>query len=68
MLFVRYVDLFWHIEPSFSQSFVVTIADLAIPFAMGGLWFAYFCYNLNKWPLIAAYDATAQSVLEPEHG
>ena len=68
MLFARYVDLFWHIEPSFSQSFVVTIADLAIPFAMGGLWFAYFCYNLNKWPLIAAYDATAQSVLEPEHG
>jgi len=68
MLFARYVDLFWHIEPSFSQSFVVTIADLAIPFAMGGFWVAYFCYNLNKWPLIAAYDATAQSVLEPEHG
>ena len=67
MLFMRYVELFWHIEPSFSETFTVTLADLAIPFAMGGLWVAYFCYNLNQLPLISVYDATAQSVLEPEH-
>ena len=67
MLIIRYVDIFWHIEPSFSQSFTVTLADLAIPFAMGGLFVAYFCYNLNQRPLLPAYDATAQSVLEPEH-
>jgi hypothetical protein len=34
---------------------------------MGGIWVAYFCYNLNQRPLLSAYDATAQSVLEPEH-
>ena len=67
MLFIRYVDLFWHIEPSFSETFMVTIADLVLPFAIGGLWLAYFCYNLNTLPLIPAYDATAQEVLEPEH-
>jgi hypothetical protein len=67
MLFIRYVDLFWHIEPSFSETFMVTIADLLLPFAIGGLWLAYFCYNLNTLPLIPAYDATAQEVLEPEH-
>ena len=67
MLIVRYVDLFWHIEPSFSQDFTVTIADIALPFAIGGLFVAYFCYNLNQRPLIPAYDATVQSVLEPEH-
>lgn len=67
MMIIRYVDLFWHIEPSFSKDFTVTIADLAIPFAMGGLFVAFFCYNLNQRPLIPAYDATAQSVLEPEH-
>ena len=67
MLVAHYIDLFWHIEPSFSQSFTVTLADLAIPFAMGGLFVAYFCYNLNQRPLLPAYDATAQSVLEPEH-
>jgi hypothetical protein len=67
MMFIRYVDLFWHIEPSFSKDFTVTLADLAVPFAMGGLFVAYFCYNLNQRPLIPAYDATAQAVLEPEH-
>jgi len=67
MMFMRYVDLFWHIEPSFSKDFSVTLADLAVPFAMGGLFVAYFCYNLNQRPLIPAYDATAQAVLEPEH-
>jgi hypothetical protein len=67
MLFMRYVELFWHIEPSFSETFTITLADLAIPFAMGGIWVAYFCFNLNQLPLLSAYDATTQSVLEPEH-
>ena len=67
MLIVRYIELFWHIEPSFSENFTVTLADLAIPFAMGGIWVAYFCHNLSSQPLIPAYDATAQDVLEPAH-
>ena len=67
MLVVRYIDLFWHIEPSFSETFTVTLADIAIPFAMGGLWIAYFCHNLSSRPLVPSYDATAQDVLEAEH-
>jgi len=67
MLVTRYIDLFWHIEPSFSENFTVTLADLVIPFAMGGIWIAYFCYNLSSQPLVPAYDATAQDVLEPAH-
>jgi hypothetical protein len=67
MLFMRYVDLFWHIEPSFSATFIVTWADLVIPFAMGGLWLAYFCHNLSSLPLLPQYDVYAKQVLEPEH-
>jgi hypothetical protein len=67
MLFMRYVDLFWHIEPSFSATFIVTWADLVIPFAMGGLWLAYFCRNLSSLPLLPQYDVYAKQVLEPEH-
>jgi len=68
MLVARYIDLFWHIEPTFSENFTVTLADLVIPFAMGGIWIAYFCHNLLAQPLVPAYDATAQDVLEPAHG
>jgi hypothetical protein len=67
LLFMRYVDLFWIIEPNFSPTFSVTWADLVIPFAMGGLWLAYFCYNLSSLPLLPAYDVYAKQVLEPEH-
>ena len=67
LLVVRYVDLFWLIEPNFSATFHVTWADLVIPFAMGGLWIAYFCHNLSSIPLLPAYDVYAKQVLEPEH-
>jgi hypothetical protein len=67
MLVVRYIDLFWHIEASFSERLTVTVADIFIPFAMGGIWIAYFCHNLSSRPLVPAYDATAQDVLEPAH-
>jgi len=71
MLIVRYIDLFWHIAPSFSTNFPGTMMDLVsylvLPFAIGGLFVAFFCYNLNQRPLIPAYDATTQSALEPEH-
>lgn len=67
MLFMRYVDLFWIIEPNFSATFRVTLAEILIPFAMGGLWIAYFCWNLNSMPLLPAYDVYAKQVLEPAH-
>ncbi len=67
LIIVRYVDLFWLVEPNFSTSFSVTWADLVIPFAMGGLWLAYFCHNLSSMPLLPAYDVYAKQVLEPEH-
>jgi hypothetical protein len=67
LIVVRYVDLFWMIEPNFSQTFQITWADLVIPFAMGGLWLAYFCHNLSSMPLLPAYDEYAKQVLEPEH-
>jgi hypothetical protein len=67
LLVAHYVDLFWMIEPNFSATFTVTWADLLIPFAMGGLWIAYFCHNLDSLPLVPAYDVWAKQVLEPEH-
>jgi hypothetical protein len=67
LIVVRYVDLFWLVEPNFSATFHVTWADLLIPFGMGGLWLAYFCHNLSSIPLLPAYDVYAKEVLEPGH-
>ena len=64
---MRYVDLFWIIEPSFSTTFKVTWLDIIVPIAMSGLYLAYFFRNLSSRPLIPAYDFYATEVLEPVH-
>ena len=64
LLFVRCVDLFWIVEPNYSASFNVTVADIVLPIAIGGLWVAYFFYNLGNLPLLPAYDPSAVEVLE----
>ena len=52
MMLMRYVDLFWIIEPNFSVTFNLTWLDVVVPVAMGGLWLAYFFRNLSSMPLV----------------
>jgi len=67
IMLIRYIDLFWIIEPSFSKTFTITIADIVVPVAIGGLWLGLFFRNLGSLPLLPAYDPTASEVLEPHH-
>ncbi len=67
LMLMRYLDLFWVIEPNFSRTITVTWADIIVPVAMGGLWLAYFCRNLASMPLVPAYDVFATEVLHPAH-
>src|SRR6202042_2147716 len=67
MLLMRYVDMFWIIEPNFSKTLTVTLADIVVPIAIGGFWLSYFFYNLGALPLLPAYDPSAGEVLEPAH-
>jgi len=67
LMLMRYLDLFWIIEPNFSKSITLTLADVVVPIAIGGFWLAYFFRNLATWPLLPAYDPSAGEVLEPHH-
>lgn len=64
LLFMRCVDLFWIVEPNFSGGLTVTVSDVVLPIAIGGLWVAYFFRNLGSLPLLPAYDPSAGEVLE----
>ena len=65
LLFMRFVDLFWIIEPNFSSSFTVTLADIVVPMAIGALWIFFFCRNLASLPLLPVYDVSANDVFDP---
>jgi hypothetical protein len=67
LMFMRFVDLFWIIEPNFSQTLRLTIADVVVPIAIGGIWLAYFFRNLGSLPLLPAYDPSVGEVLQPAH-
>src|SRR5580700_8273393 len=67
LMLMRYLDLFWIIEPNFSKTFTVTLADVVVPIAIGGIWLWYFFRNLASLPLLPAYDTDAHEVLEPAH-
>jgi hypothetical protein len=64
---MRWVDLFWSIEPNEHRNVYVHWLDIVVPLAIGGLWFAYFFYNLRSRPLLVLYDPRTQSALEPAH-
>src|SRR6266851_1601259 len=67
LMLMRYLDLFWIIEPNFSNTLRFTVADVIVPVAIGGIWLAYFFRNLAALPLLPAYDPDADEVLEPVH-
>src|SRR5579864_736924 len=67
LIVMRMVDLFWIIEPNFSHTFHVTIADIVVPVAIGGFWLAYFFRNLSSLPLLPVYDPAVGEVLHPAH-
>ncbi len=67
LLLIRYLDLFWIIEPNFSKTIALTLADIVVPIAIGGIWLWYFFRNLGSLPLLPAYDTDAHEVLQPAH-
>jgi hypothetical protein len=67
LMLMRYVDMFWYIEPTFHGAFAVSWLDIVVPIAIGGFWLALFFRNLKQRPLLPLYDVHTLPVLEPAH-
>jgi hypothetical protein len=79
MIFMRVVDLFWYIVPNFNTpsmeqpapfaTLQVLIVVVASVLGIGGLWLAFFFFNLRKAPLTPAYDPQMPLLLSmSQHG
>ena len=64
LMFMRFVDLFWYIEPTFHLQFHVSWQDVVVPGAIGGFWLAWFCRNLRGRPLLPLFDRHTRLLLE----
>ena len=69
IIFMRMVDLYWHVEPASSPTIHLGSLWLnAVVLAgIGGLWMAYFFYNLRSRPLLAVNAPQTIRLLDPSH-
>lgn len=68
ILVMRLFDLLWTIAPTFThEHFHISWMDIVGPIGMGGLWLAFFAWQLNERPLIPINDPQYESVLEQKH-
>src|SRR5262249_17614485 len=65
ILFMRLVDLYWLISPApavsptnkpASAAVLIALTAVAARVGLGGLWLAFFLWQLERRPLLPAYD------------
>lgn len=67
LLAVRWLDLHWLVAPAFSPgSFTLHWLDLAVPVALGGLWFFLFVRLLKRRPLLPVREPFLKEALADE--
>ncbi len=75
MIFARFLDMFWLIEPNFANAAgnlhitdnLSILAYVTVPLAVVAFWAVFYLIELGKRPLIAINDPHTAEVLEPEH-
>jgi hypothetical protein len=73
MIFARFFDLFWLIEPNFKDAArnlhfsVGILAYITVPVAILAVWAAYYLTLLMGRPLMVTNDPHLAEMLEPDH-
>ncbi len=75
MLLARLIDMFWLIEPNFSDAAgnlhlsgnIGILAYVTVPIAVVAFWMFFYLNELTKRPLINVNDPHTEELLEPEH-
>ena len=68
ILVMRLIDFFWMIAPTFTgKHFHLSWMDVVAPIGMGGLWLAFFAWQLSRRALIPINDPLYETVLEQKH-
>jgi hypothetical protein len=71
VLLMRLVDMYWMVLPAFGGGTIrLNWMDVALPLGMGGVWFAYFLYQLQRMPILPVHDPRMEEIVEQaaQHG
>lgn len=72
LLVVRWIDAVWLIAPEahreeYRSALHLHWLDLAAPVGIGGLWIAFFAWQLSRRPLLPRHDSLLEKALHPAH-
>ncbi len=62
IILMRFVDLFWLTMPALRPSLTVHWLDIVTPLALGGLWVAFFAWQLKRKALLPLRDPRFEDV------
>lgn len=69
LLLMRFVDLFWLVVPEYHRGhFGLSWMDIVLPLGIGGLWVAFFAWQLKQRPLLPINDPYLEQAIAHEHG
>lgn len=71
VLLMRLVDMFWMVLPAFGGGNIrLNWMDVALPLGMGGIWFAFFLWQLQRMPILPVHDPRMEEIAEQaaQHG
>jgi hypothetical protein len=64
ILAMRLVDLIWLVAPTFNHGgFPISLANVALPIGMTGIWFYLFAAQLRRYPILPANDPYFKEML-----
>jgi hypothetical protein len=71
VLLMRLVDMYWMVLPAFGGGDAhLTWMNVVLPLGLGGVWFAYFIWQLQQMPMLPVHDPRLEGLAEhaAEHG
>jgi hypothetical protein len=63
LVFIRIIDYFWYVAPEFHERFNVSLLDIALPIALGGIFLALFAMQLGARPILPLHDPGLEKAL-----
>lgn len=63
IVFMRFVDLWWIVVPTFRPVLSLSLADLGAPLLIGAVWMWIWLQQLKDKPIVALYDPRLQEAL-----
>jgi hypothetical protein len=71
VLVMRLADVYWMVLPAFGGGRVrLSWMNVAVPLGMGGIWFAYFLWQVQRMPVLPVHDPRMEEIAGQavEHG